>query len=158
MCEICKFTALKATQEDHIKIKHIKYNEFKLQPYLASELFTYEEASTVFNMRGNTVNGFKKCFPTFYANDIQCKLGCLNEDSISHLLKCTQLGVSSEITDTDIFGSTKQQHEAVTVFIQRCSQRSGLLADRASQGLQGQILDTSTLASAGGARTSTGTT
>ena len=38
------FTALKAIQEDHIKIKHIKYNEFKLQPYLASELFTYEEA------------------------------------------------------------------------------------------------------------------
>ena len=152
------FTALKSIQEDHIKIQHIKYNDFKLQPYLTSELFTYEEASTLFNMRANTVNGFKKCFPTLYANDIQCKLGCSNEDSISHILTCTQLGVSSEVSDTDIFGSTKQQHKAVTVFLQRCSQRSGLLADRASQGLQGQVLDTSTLASAGGARTSTGTT
>ena len=121
-------------------------------------MFNYDKASTLFDMRANTVNGFKKCFPTLYANDIQCKLGCSNEDSISHILKCTQLGVSSEITDTDIFGSTKQQHKAVTVFLQRCSQRSGLLADRASQGLQGQVLDTSTLASAGGARTSTGTT
>ena len=55
------FQVLRAIQEEHIKIKHIKYNGFKLQPYLASVMLNYEEASTLFNMRANTVNGFKKC-------------------------------------------------------------------------------------------------
>ena len=116
------FQALRANQEEHIKVKHIKYNDFKIQPYLASEMFSYEEASTLFNMRANTVNGFKKCFPKCYANDIKCKLGCLSEDSINHIFQCTQLGVPSNISADSIFGSTKQQIEAVTVFLRLCSQ------------------------------------
>ena len=121
-------------------------------------MFNHEEASTLFNMRANTVNGIKKCFPSFYKNDIKCKLGCSSEDTINHIFKCTQLGAPSEIEDEDIFGTPVQQIGAVSVFLRRCSQRSALIADRASQGQQGQVLDTSTLATARGARTSTGDT
>ena len=81
-----RFQALRAIKEEHIKVKHIKYSDFKLQPYLASEIFNSEEVSTLFNMRANTVIGFMKCFPKFYANDIQCKLGYLSDDSINHLV------------------------------------------------------------------------
>ena len=102
-------------------------------------------------MRADTVNGIKKCFPKLYENNIQCKLGCLEEDSINHIYKCRQLGESSLITKEAIFGSELQQVEAVSEFIRRCSLRSALLADSASQG---PVLDTSTLT--GGARTSSG--
>ena len=121
-------------------------------------MFNHEEASTLFNMRANTVNGIKKCFPTFYKNDIKCKLGCLSEDTMDHIFQCNQLGPPSEKIYEDIFRTTVQQIGAVSEFLQRCSQRSALLADSASQGLQGQVLDTSTLATARGARTSTGDT
>ena len=144
MCVIsASFKALKVIQDEHIKIKHINYNNFKLQPYLASDVFNHEEASTLFNMRANTVNGFKKCFPTFYKNDINCKLGCSSEDTINHIFQCTQLGEPSKIRNEDIFGTTVQQIGAVSVLLRWCSQRSALLADRASQDQQGQELDTS---------------
>ena len=145
------FKSLKALQDNHIKIKHINYNKFTLQSYLESDKFSFEEASTLFNMRADTVNGIKKCFPKLYENNIQCKLGCLEEDSINHIYKCRQLGKSSIITKEAIFGSELQQVEAVSEFIRRCSLRSALLADSASQG---PVLDTSTLT--GGARTSSG--
>ena len=70
---------------------------------------------------------------------------------------CTKLGPLSEIRYEDIFGTTVQQIGAVSEFLQRCSQRSAPLAASASQGLQGQV-DTSTLATARGDRTSTGDT
>ena len=57
-------------------MNHLQYNGFKLQPYLELERINYDEASTLFNIRADTVNGVKKCFPSFYDNYIQCKLGC----------------------------------------------------------------------------------
>ena len=53
------FKSLKFKQLGHIKIKHIKYQNNKVKPYLRSNLFSSEESATLFNLRSNTVNGYK---------------------------------------------------------------------------------------------------
>ena len=85
------FNSLKLIQSDYDKVKHIKYKTFKTQSYLTSALFNCEEASTLFNMRANTVSGYKTCFSSFYQNDTLCKLGCPEPDSIDHCFRCVKI-------------------------------------------------------------------
>ena len=58
--------ALRTLQDNPTKMKHIKYNGFRLQPYLQSERLNRKEASTPFNMRADRVNEIKKCFPKLF--------------------------------------------------------------------------------------------
>ena len=44
------FTQLKEMQKEHTKINTIKYNAFKMQPYLDSDLLNSEEISMLFNI------------------------------------------------------------------------------------------------------------
>ena len=53
------FTSLKTIQLSHTKVRNIQYPSFVLQPYFQSELFDHKEISLLFNMRANTINGFK---------------------------------------------------------------------------------------------------
>ena len=62
----------------------IKYDSFKIQPCFVSEILNLEQ--TLFNMRANTVNSFKMCFTSLYRNDLKCKLGCQEEDSLEHCM------------------------------------------------------------------------
>ena len=57
------FESLKCIQSEHEKVKHIEYKSSRIQPYLISASFSYEESCMLFNMRANTVNGFKMSFP-----------------------------------------------------------------------------------------------
>ena len=112
----------------------------------------------LFNMRANTVNGYKACFPSAYRNDANCKLGCEEGDSIAHMFCCPMINLhldSTNVRKDAIFANESEQHEAVSIFTKRHAIRKALLAAAAaSQGL-GEILDTSTPAAAGcaGART-----
>ena len=130
------------------KDKEKKYKDFKLEPYLQSDTFSQEEASTLFNLHANTVTGFKACFPNMHKNYIECKLGCPVKDSMAHSFQCKQLGTQSEISYDAIFANETQQKQAVIQLINISCTRSAL-ADRASQGHQ--VLDTSTQANARGA-------
>ena len=76
-------------QSSHTKINTIQYKRFGLQEYLASDKFSTEEKSTLFNLRANSVNGFKMCTPSIYRNNLLCKLGCLEDDSLEHSMICT---------------------------------------------------------------------
>ena len=143
------FKSLKALQSEHSKIRDISYTEYRLQSYLKCDKLNKEESSTIFNMRANTVNSFKICFPTLYTNDTLCKLGCQGEDSIRHVFQCEELGPQSNINYNDIFSNESMKKEVVVEFLRRCQLRSAVLAARASQGQQ--LLDTSTQAAAGGA-------
>ena len=82
------FSSLKETQLTHIKISAILYPAYTIQPYLERSTFTFEESSTLFNVRANTVNSFKMCFTSMFRNDLNCKLGCLSEDSLAHCMTC----------------------------------------------------------------------
>ena len=96
------FTSLKSAQSSHSKIKSIKYNKFEMQPYLESELFTTEETEMVFNIRANTVTGYKACFKTLYQSNMNCKLGCPVEDSIEHVFKCKKIDECSMKTNISL--------------------------------------------------------
>ena len=142
------FMFLKSEKAEHSKIKDIVYKDFRLQAYLKSDKINEKEASTIFNMRANTVNGFKMCFSNMYKNDTLCKLGCQYEDSISHAFQCKELGPQCDnMFYRDIFTSEQQQKKVAVEFIRRCGIRTAILNARASQGLQ--VLDTSTRAAAG---------
>ena len=147
------FAAMQSLKLGHTKIRRIMYMQFQTQPYLQSSQFSLEEIAMLYNMRADTVNGYKKCFPSIYRNDLVCKFLCQEEDSISHAFSCPQLKVVQENTHIqyeDIFSGVQQQKQAVKMFIQLNTTRSALLtADPAYQGL---VLDTATPAPAGGAR------
>ena len=92
------------------------------------------------------------CFPKAYPNNKLCKLGCLEEDSISHSYSCNIINIQDTHTNVQysyIFSSVIQQKEAVETFIKRNTIRSAILESSAYQGV---ILGTSTPAAAGGAR------
>ena len=125
------FSSLKVTQSSHIKVSAIKYPDFITQPYLKSQDLTFEESSTIFNIRANTVNGYKTCFQSIYRNDLNCKLGCLDSlDSLEHCMSCTvintKLGLCQE-TISQIFDKLDKQILAVRIFISRNNVRTALL-------------------------------
>ena len=133
------FCSLKVTQSSHIKVSAIKYSDFITQPYLKSQDLTFEESSTIFNIRANTVNGYKTCFPSIYRNDLNCKLGCLDSlDSLEHCMSCTvintKLGICQE-SISQIFDNLDQQILAVRIFISRNNVRTAILQER--EGLPG---------------------
>ena len=90
------FNELKSIQATHTKVKDISYPIFSLQAYMTSSLFSSEEMSTVFNLRTNTINGYKMCFTKAYPDDKTCKLGCLEEDSISHSYSCKVINLQDD--------------------------------------------------------------
>ena len=85
------FESLKLIQSEHDKVKHIKYRSFKPQSYFMSALFNCEESSILFNMRANTVNRHKMCFPICYKSNTICKLGCPPQDSLDHCFSCVKV-------------------------------------------------------------------
>ena len=60
------FCSLKETQSSHIKVSANQYTIFVTLPYPMPQDITFEESSTIFNIRANTLNGFKSCFPSLY--------------------------------------------------------------------------------------------
>ena len=121
---------------------------------MVSESLNPEQTALLFNMRANTVNSFKMCFTCLYRADLRCKLGCQDDDSLAHCMKCKvineKLAKNSKLNIDDIFATTEKQKNIVLEFTLRMNTRSSLIqGHRAYQG--SQILDISTPAMAGGA-------
>ena len=131
------FDSLKVVQLTHTKVRYILYPKFELQPYLQSDLMDSEEIALLFNMRADTINGYKMCFSSVNQDDTQCKLKCNNEDSISHAFKCHVIKKHvghSDASYVGIYGNVKQQKDTVSYFITIQNIRSTLLAGGAYQG------------------------
>ena len=145
------FKSLLGIKAGHTKGSIIEYPSFNIQPYLENSSLTHVERSTLFNLRAETLNGFKTCFSSVFSQDLRCRLGCQEEDNFDHIYCCSILNQYIQPTDINIGGiyqDIKQQQRAVQEFIQREKVRSVLIqADPASQGLS-KILDTSTRAAA----------
>ena len=148
------FENFKQTQSTHTKVNTIRYDKLQLQPYLDSNTLNVEQRSLVFNIRANTVNGFKMCFTSMYRNNLNCKLGCNTPDTIDHCMTCEELNVhigKTLLKIDDIYSdSADVQKEAVQVFMPRRNTREVITdGTRAYQGHT--VVDTSTSAAAGGA-------
>ena len=121
------FNDLKLKQDTHSKIRDIKYSQFKIQPYLKSNTFTTEMAGLLFNLRSSMTKNIKQNFSSFYQQNLKCKMNCNDPNAIDsqcHLLNCTVLSklLSEEesirakgVKYEDIFGSLKEQREAVVI-------------------------------------------
>ena len=63
---------------------------------------TFEESSTIFNIRANTVNEFKTSFPSLDRKNLNCKQGYLDTlDSLEYCMNCkvinNKIGMCQEI-------------------------------------------------------------
>ena len=100
----------------------------------------------MFNLRAESINGFKGCFSSAY-EDTKCRLGCQEVDNFSHIYCCKvidQYIQPTEINVGAIYQDIDQQKYAVKEFIVREKIQSNLiLTESASQG-GSEILDTST--------------
>ena len=116
------FKELKSIQATHTKVKDISYPSFSIQSYMTSSLFSSEEMSTVVNLRTNTLNGYKMCFTKAYPDDKSCKLGCSEEDSISHSYSCKVINLqdgNSSIEYSSLFSSIVDQKKAVKIIYKK---------------------------------------
>ena len=101
-----------------------------MQEYMRSNVLSSEEMSPLDNLRANTVNGYKMCFPNAFQNDKTCKLGCNEEDTIAHAYSCHIINIHetrSIINYLYVFSDIMDQKKAVKVFIKRNTIRSAIL-------------------------------
>ena len=85
---------LKKVQQNHSKVRHIKYTQLKPQAYLKSSAFTNDDVKLIFALRTRMSEDFKANFSNKYFGNIFCPLSCkdqngqLSPDSQQHLLDC----------------------------------------------------------------------
>ena len=95
---------------------------------MVSGSLNLEQSALLFNMRANTVNSFKMCFTSLYRADLRCKLGCQDEDSLAHCMRCKiindKLAKISKFNIDDIFATTEKQKNIVLEFTLRMNTRS----------------------------------
>ena len=105
----------------------------KIQPYMESKLFTREEASNLLAMRTHTVRGVRGDFRGMYP-DTTCPLpGCLEEDTLPHVLVCQVLAkhrvaAMPAVSFMDIYGDDLNKQKSTTAtFMEQMETRMRLL-------------------------------
>ena len=90
-------------QSSKSKSKFLKNKAFGISFYLSSECkMSYKLKQLLFKIRNRMVD-IKKNFK--YKNDKMCRLGCKEEESLSHLIRCEKIGTyndNEEIENIDI--------------------------------------------------------
>ena len=129
------FKYLKAIQQNHSKMRNIKYEKFEMIKYLNSPLFNDKNRTLLLALRTRTVRGIRSDFGGLY-QDKMCPLGCGEFDNLENLLTCSVLReqhISKEITHTDIkfediFSSDISKQQKVTeLFYQLLETRNKML-------------------------------
>ena len=81
---------MKNLQQTHSKVKHIKYNDLEIAPYLIDSNFKNDDKFLLFKLRTSMVN-VKGNFSHSY-QDTTCNLCQKDEPQTQeHLLECTEL-------------------------------------------------------------------
>ena len=128
-----------------------------MQPYIDSDILRSEQIAMLFNMRANTIYGFKMffVFVSMNINDTMCKLGCKEEDALQHCMNCSiisqKIGRISSVNIDGIFATEMEQKILVSEFMLGKDIRTYLIEENRGAYQGYQILDTSTPAKEGGA-------
>ena len=134
--EKAAFSCMIEKQQGHSKVRDIKYDILKMQPYLKSNKFSNEDVSTLVALRTHTVRGIRSNFKKMYNNNTLCPLLCspssLQQDTQEHLLVCSKLTNRNEvatnvISHDDIYGDVQKQKGAADIFKQLIRKRNKLL-------------------------------
>ena len=156
--EKAAFNVLITKQQSHSKVRDIKYNKLEIQPYLKSTQFSNDDVSLLAALRTHTVRGIRVNFKKLYNNNTLCPLKCSpsspQQDTQEHLLVCSKLVNSNELTHRvishdDIYGNVSQQKEAAVLFDEKITKRNKLLENdqqrcTANTPTSGSSLDLST--------------
>jgi hypothetical protein len=116
------------------KMDGLQYSKLDLQPYLLSKMLSTKQASLLLALRTRTVRGIRSDFGHLFP-DKTCPLpGCLDADSLPHVLRCavlrTEAGVdpTEQTSHMDVFSpDTNIQKEITLVFSRRLETREKLL-------------------------------
>ena len=83
----CAFEFLLQIKESHSKLSNIRYDDFKMQDYLADSSFNLREKQLLFRLRSRTFEA-KANFRNRYQNNLQCDLcGTCPEQTQKHILE-----------------------------------------------------------------------
>ena len=133
------FKELKTTQSTHSKVKDIIYEQFKIQPYMKSKIFTNSMVEVIFNLWSSITRNLRSNLSSIFKGNMKCKVSFKDleaNDCQSHLLTCqTWLENSgpephfgaSKLEYEDIFGTLEQQGKIVPVVSRMLEVRKELL-------------------------------
>ena len=118
-------------QKDHSKVRKVKYDELKMQPYLKSEGFNQKEARMVTSLRSKCVIGIRHNFSKMFNDNLKCPLQCNieipQEDTLDHILLCPKLSTGSPLQINQIYGDLPQQKQIARVILRMMTLRIQLL-------------------------------
>ena len=95
------FSHLIMRKNNHSKMKGLNYKTLKLQEYMSSPIFNSESRNLLFRLRTRTVSGVKSDFKGVYT-DTACPMKCGLNDTLPHILGCTELRRHHKSTDVSI--------------------------------------------------------
>ena len=121
------------------KLSKLNYTKYKIQSYLTSTKLTNEEKSLLFSLRTRMVRVKDNFKNEFGNNNLSCSLQCGQYEDQQHLLNCDILIQNCEAlyNDTsvkyeDLFGTEKNQLEAVRLYAKILKTRNLLLDEIAT--------------------------
>ena len=130
------FNSLKSKLMKHKKVKHIKYESLKIQPYLRSNILHTKEKETLTALRSKCVRNVRFNFTKNFKNRLECPLQCDNEnpklDSQEHLLICTKLNpmnCQNTLSIEDSVGKIEKQEKIAKLIFKIIIQRKNLLEE-----------------------------
>ena len=127
------FRYLKTLQQTHTKIKHIKYDHLKMQPYMQDKDMDADDISLLFALRTKCVRGIRTDFSGMFPNT-RCPLCSTHEDSLSALLMCEDLKhiPRNGYKYSDVFScSVQEQRLAMVQHRSLIKERERILEQRA---------------------------
>ena len=112
---------LKLPETSKKKMKGLQYNEFKIQAYMNTSIFSTQEINLLFSLRS-------KCYPAkmnfkkLHRGDLKCFLKCDADETQFHIFQdCepikSRLGISIYPKLEDIYKNITLQKNAVLIFI-----------------------------------------
>ena len=113
---------IKLSEKSKKKMKYLEYNDFKIQSYMNTSIFTTQEIKLLFSLRS-------KCYPAkvnfkkLHKGDLKCTFLCNVEETQSHIFQdCEPIKANLDIQLypklEDIYKSTLHHKNAVKIFTQ----------------------------------------
>ena len=114
-------------------MKDLQYNEFKMQPYLNSNIFSTSEKQLLFSLRSKSYSA-KMNFKKLHKKNLKCVFQCNEEETKCHIFqKCepilTKLGFKNIPSLDKIYGSLVDQKSALLIYTQIDQMRKQMISD-----------------------------
>ena len=144
------FKELMSKLNEHTKVKHIRYEKFEMQQYLAEDSLSRDEASMLTALRSHCVRGIKMNFKKMFKMCLKCPLQCDSEtpqdDTQDHILKCKLLENHLGGNINHITGNIDEQTQIAKIITKLMRKRTHLLEqiEDSTSGIPGAPLDQST--------------